>query len=128
MDRLKLSNALSYVQLWKFDGLERGLTLRPASEERQRTEKQEGTARLQIENVESIFQTHCVAFSCDGRLLGAGMEDMVVRVWQVATGKEVASFTGHKGAIRSVAFSPDGRLLASGSDDMFVRIWDVGHL
>ena len=116
------------LQLWSFDGLKRGLTLREASEEKQRTEKQEGTVRVEIEDVDLIIQTLCVAFSCDGRLLAAALEDNLVRVFDTRHGKEVAVFKGHNGNVRSLAFSPDGQILASGADDQFVRLWEVGHL
>ena len=115
-------------QLWSFDNLKRGLTLREASEEKQRTEKQEGTVRVEIEDADLILQTLCVAFSRDGRLLAAALEDTLVRVFETKNGKEVAVFKGHNENVRSLAFSPDGQLLASGADDQFVRLWEIGHL
>ena len=46
-------------------------------------------------------------------------------LWEVETGQEVATLTGHTGYVNSVAFSRDGKLLASGSDDKMVKLWEV---
>ncbi|MBM3216929.1 hypothetical protein FJZ36_18700, partial [Candidatus Poribacteria bacterium] len=55
----------------------------------------------------------------------SGSSDKTVRLWDVASRREVAALAGHTSDVLSVSFSPDGRTLASGSDDNTVRLWDV---
>src|SRR5437667_12906614 len=71
-----------------------------------------------------------LAFSPDGQRLASGSRDSTVKVWEVATGKEVFTLRGHTEPVFSVAFSPNGRRLASSSYDRTVKLWDArtGHL
>ncbi len=52
------------------------------------------------------------AFSGDGKWLACSDESQVVKVYELASGKEVATIRGHGGEIRQMAFSPHGELLA----------------
>ncbi|MCO5188710.1 MAG: WD40 repeat domain-containing protein, partial [Anaerolineae bacterium] len=47
------------------------------------------------------------------------------KVWDVASGAEVASLDGHTDGVNSAAFSPDGALIVTASDDGSAKVWDV---
>jgi WD40 repeat protein len=50
-----------------------------------------------------------LAFSADGKLLGVGGDDGIIRLWDVVQGKELRQISGC-----GFAFSPDGKTLATG--------------
>ena len=54
-----------------------------------------------------------------------GSRDKTLKLWDLATGKELRSFTGHPGSFYSVAISPDGRTALSGSEDNTLKLWDL---
>jgi WD40 repeat protein len=81
----------------------------------------------------------CLAFSPDGKTLASGgMEEKpwtsstavdttgVLRLWDVPTGKCLATFRDLDNVIVAAAFSPDSTtLLASGGKDGTIRLWDI---
>jgi WD40 repeat protein len=75
-----------------------------------------------------------IVFSPDGNFLASGGRhwpardaevDTAVHLWELATGKQVRRFDGHKDLVESLAFSPDGRRLVSANRDMTGLVWDV---
>ncbi len=67
-----------------------------------------------------------VAFSpVDVTLLASGSLDGTVKLWDVATRRNIATFEGHTLPVFSVAFSSDGTVLASASGNHHVKLWDV---
>jgi len=71
------------------------------------------------------YDINSVAFSADGQTLANGTWDKTVKLWDVATGRELRTLSGHSSLVNSVAFSADGKTLASGSSDSTVKLWDV---
>jgi WD40 repeat protein/tRNA A-37 threonylcarbamoyl transferase component Bud32 len=77
----------------------------------------------------------CVAFSPDGRRLASGggttqfqpatPTPRELKIWDVSSGQQLFTLSGHTAPIVAVAFSPDGNWLASSSWDHTVRVWDV---
>ena len=69
-------------------------------------------------------------FSLDGRLLlsacgGSGCNS-TQRIYNVASGKEIAAYTGHDNIVLATAFSPDGRWAATGGgNNKEIHLWDL---
>ena len=66
-----------------------------------------------------------VAFSPDGTRLLSGGKDATLRLWDVATGRELRKFEGHDDLVTSIAFSPDGKRALSGGIEGEVFLWDL---
>lgn len=72
---------------------------------------------------------NAVCFSSDGsKVIAAAGEPGVggeISIWNVADGKLIKRFAGHKDAIYSVAISADGKTLATGSYDQKIILWNA---
>jgi WD40 repeat protein len=68
-----------------------------------------------------------VAFSPDGKTLAAGLQSGEVHLFDVASGEQVATLSGHGGPVRWLGFHPDGRSLAVAGTlpENSVFVWDL---
>jgi WD40 repeat protein len=58
-------------------------------------------------------------------MLATASADATVRLWDVATGRELQRITGHGAKMYGVAFGPDGTVVATSGADHTARLWDV---
>lgn len=91
------------------------LTITPAFSQR---------PELYVQTGHTLFSVYSVAFSPDGKTLASGGMDNTIRLWDVSSGQELRTLTGHTDSVYSVSFSPDGTILASGGRNT-TKLWDV---
>jgi WD40 repeat protein len=68
---------------------------------------------------------YTLAFSPDNKTLTSAGYDRLIRVWDVADGKEIRTLKDHSDTVYGLAFNHDGTLLASASADRAVKVWEV---
>ena len=61
----------------------------------------------------------------DGRRVVSASKDKTLKVWDVETGKCLATLQGHNPTVSCVAIFPDGSRVVSGSWDKTLKVWDV---
>ncbi len=79
----------------------------------------------QRQNPYALAFSPCGKYLASGTWWEKGMEKMAIRLWEVASGENIATLWGHPTDIQSLAFSPDSTLLASGSFECTTLLWDL---
>jgi WD40 repeat protein len=70
---------------------------------------------------------NAIAFSPDGSTLATAGLDRSIKLWDVATEKNLTTITREVGWVKALAFSPDSRWLAFAGTDKNLRIWDLSQ-
>ncbi|HIK13283.1 MAG TPA: serine/threonine protein kinase [Oscillatoriaceae cyanobacterium M33_DOE_052] len=70
-----------------------------------------------------------VCISPDGQILASGSDDNTIKLWEIATGEEIATLASSDvlsfQTITGIVFLPSGEMLVSSSDDGSIKLWEV---
>ncbi|MDZ8094123.1 MAG: WD40 repeat domain-containing protein [Nostoc sp. DedQUE05] len=85
-------------------------------------EKREKIYTLTLEADNKI---HSISVSKDGEAFFGGLNNGIIKIWNLLTGEEIQDLEGHSANVMSIAVSPDGKTVVSGSIDRTIKIWGI---
>ncbi|MCY4403663.1 MAG: hypothetical protein OXD54_13910 [Candidatus Poribacteria bacterium] len=90
-----------------------------------------GSVLMTIPQPEGNQRPITLSFSPCGEYLFSGswwqgdLQKVPIRLWKVATGENIATFSGHTTDVQCIAISKDCTVLASGGHDGVIFLWDL---
>ncbi len=87
----------------------------------------EVSTQTEIATLQHEEYVWAVAFSPNGRLLAAGDNKGIVKVWNVQTRQVITQLAGDTKAVYAVTFSSDGRTLATAGYQGKITLWTVSN-
>jgi len=84
----------------------------------------EGNVKVSRELPGHVGYLSCCRFIDDHHIITSS-GDMSCAMWNIETGQQAASFTGHTGDVMSLTLSPDLRTFISGACDASSKLWDT---
>ena len=91
----------------------------------------DGKTLMRIPQPRGNLRPIALCFSPCGQYLASGswwqtrLQKVPIRLWEVATGENIATFCGHTTDVQCFTFSQDGTLLISGGHDGVIYLWDL---
>ena len=83
-------------------------------------------ARVSRPPLATPIRSRAVAVTPDGQQAVSASSDKMLKVWELGSGLELGTPTGHTDRVNGVALSGDGRLAVSASWDQTLKLWEVG--
>jgi len=85
-----------------------------------------GVCRWELHGVNGAMPA---SISADGQTVAMARGDTGtwedIGIWDLATGREIRTLTGHTGRVESLSWSSEGRWLLSGGNDGTARLWEL---
>ena len=91
----------------------------------------DGKTLMTLTQPEESQRAITLCFSPCGEYLASGawwqpdLQKVPIRLWEVATGKNIATFWGHTTDVQCFTFSSDNTVLVSGGHDGAIYFWDL---
>jgi len=85
----------------------------------------DGQETVRFEFPVNVNNSWAFGLARDGQRVIVGSDDVLARVYDVKTGKLIATLRGHTGSLWGAALLPDGKQALTGSGDGSLRVWDV---
>ncbi|ELR70726.1 WD40 repeat protein [Fulvivirga imtechensis AK7] len=89
------------------------------------------TTQLRSQKLETVVQRghyeaiKAVTFTPDGKNLLTASRDKSIKLWDVASGRELRSFLGHSSTVNDLDVSNDGKYFVSSGADKVARLWEI---
>merc|ERR1712002_296525 len=84
----------------------------------------EGNVRVSRELSGHAGYLSCCRFLDDNKIVTSS-GDMTCALWDIETGQQSTTYTGHTGDVMSLSLSPDMRTFVSGACDASAKLWDI---
>ena len=91
----------------------------------------DGTIAMTIPQPKGSQRPIALRFSPCGRFLASGawwqskLKLVSIRLWEIASKKNIATFWSHTTDVQDLQFSPDGAMLASAGHDGVIYLWNL---
>ncbi len=96
-----------------------------------------GKSRIRLDGHEG--HVNALAFSPDSKILASGgadpqgrfaagteqKQDKTIKLWDVATGRNLATLVGHRKGTNHLVFAPDGKTLVATDFSGSMKLWDL---
>lgn len=68
---------------------------------------------------------NALVVTSDSRQVVSASKDKSIKLWNLATKKEVLSLTGHTQTVNDLAVTSEGKMLISVSSDRTLKVWNL---
>jgi len=84
----------------------------------------DGATGRELQAIRAPVHVKSLSFNPSGNVLAYSDGSKSIRLWDIATKRQTASWTAHATDIESLVWSPDGQTLISSDHSGVVRMWD----